>query len=123
MATILTFGSLTLSSSEIINFSWKRSFNINQVSTVALIEITQPGNLTPIELSIKARITANASSKFTLFTNLLSAKTLEPLNFLNRNLGSFYFADLSIDSDELDDLKDVLRMDCDLLFISNQNFS
>lgn len=120
--TRLTYGTLTLQSSEIISFTYDRSFNIVRQSTVSLFEITQPGNLAPHEMTISTRIDNDASAKFTLWTNKLAEKPLEALTFLNRAWGNYYLTDISIESDEMDLQGDVVKMDMKLSFLSNQNY-
>jgi hypothetical protein len=119
----LTYGTLTLSSTEIISFTYDRSFNMVRQGTIALFEITQPGNLGAHEISVTTRIDDNASAKFTQWVNKLSEKPLEAFTFLNRAWGNYYLTDVSIESDEMDLQGDVIKMDMKLNFLSNQNFA
>lgn len=118
----LTYGTLTLHSSEILKFNFKRSFNISVMDTVSLLQITQPGNLTTVTFTIDTRITDNCSTKFTTWINKLAEKPLEALTFLGRSWGNYYLTDVDITSDQLDDAGDVLRMDMSLTLVGNQNF-
>lgn len=118
----LTYGTLTLHSSEIVSFGFKRDFRINTIETVALSEITQPGNLSAIGFTVNTTIRDNASQKFTLWTNKLAEKALEPFTFLNRVWGNYYLTSLDITSSELDDIGDVLRFDMKIELMNNQNF-
>lgn len=120
--TRLTYGTLTLHSSEIISFEFGREFQINTLETVALMEITQPGNLSPISFTVNTTIRDNASTKFTTWTNKLAEKPIEALTFLNRSWGNYYLSNVNITSAELDDVGDVLRFDMRVEFMGNQNF-
>ena len=122
MTTLLTYDTVTLDTSEIINFSYNREFKISNSSTVGDKEITQPGNLSPTVIKIEAYIRDNASTKFTNWTQKLSEKPLYDLIFLTRNFGKYYLSSLDISSDELGDDGDVLRFSMSVTFINNQNF-
>lgn len=118
----LTYGTLTLHSSEIVSFTYDREFKIINQGTVALLEITQPGNLSPIEFNLDCIIRDNASAKLTTWTNKLAEKPLEALTFISRSWGNYYLTNINIDCDEFDNFGDVLRMSMKLRFLSNQNF-
>lgn len=122
MATRLTYGSLTIDSSELISFNFTREFRINNVETIQLLEITQPGNLTPIEFTVSVRFTDDADTKFNNWQSKLAQKSLEPLTFLLYSWGNFYLSSLNINGDELDDYGNILRLNMDIKFIQNQNF-
>lgn len=118
----LTYGTLNLFSSEITSFSIDREFGIVKQGTVALLEITQPGILSPIELSVSTEIRQLASDKLTAWINKLAEKPLEQLTFLNRVWGNYYLTSVNIKSEEMDEDGDVLGMVMELKFIGNQNF-
>lgn len=122
MTTLLTYDTVTLDTSEILNFSYNREFKISNSPTVGDKEITQPGNLSPTMIKIEAYIRDNASIKFTAWVQKLSEKPLYDLLFLGRNFGKYYLSSLDISSDELDDNGDVLRFSMSITFINNQNF-
>lgn len=122
MTTLLTYDTVTLDTSEIINFSYNREFKISNSATVGDREITQPGNLSPTIIKIEAYIRNNASTKFTAWVQKLSEKPLYDLLFLTRNFGKYYLSSLDISSNELGDDGDVLRFSMSITFINNQNF-
>lgn len=122
MTTLLTYDTVTLLTSEIINFNYSREFTISKASTVGDKEITQPANLTPTTFKIEAYIRDNATTKFTSWVQKISEKPLYDLQFLTRNWGKYYLSSLEISSDELDDNGDILRFSMSLTFINNQNF-
>lgn len=120
--TVLTYGALSLASAEIINIRWLRSFEVVSIPTVNLTEITQPGNLSAIEIDITARITDNSRTKFNSWTALIATKPLEDLTLFTTNLGEYYLTNLDIATNELDDEGDILRMDLNINFKQNLNF-
>ena len=118
----LTYGTLTLLSTEVIKFSCNRSFKINTMETVSLSEITQPGNLSPITFQVSAIIRDNSTTKFNSWLNKVSEKPLETFTFLSRTWNNTYLTAVDIDSAELDTFGDILRFDMSLNFMVNQNF-
>jgi hypothetical protein len=118
----LTYDNLQLFSSEVIKFDTGREFQIVTQGTVAMLEITQPGNLTPIYLNIEAIVRGDASAKLTAWMNKVTEKPLAPLNFLNRNWGNSYLTKVEIDSEEMDEEGGVLAINMKLSFLINQNF-
>jgi hypothetical protein len=119
----LAYGSvLSLSSEEILNIRWSKKFQINSIPTINLTEITQPGNLTATEIEVQARITYNARSVFNNWTGLIAIKPLEQLVLFTSNLGNYYLISLDINTNELDDNGDILRLDMTLSFKENINF-
>lgn len=123
MYTVLAYGSvLSLGSDEVVNIRWNREFVVNSIATVNLTEITQPGNLSAIEIEVTVRITDDAREKFNNWTALIATKPLEDLELFSDDLGEFYLTNLTIDTNELDDTGDILRMDMELTFKQNLNF-
>lgn len=121
--TVLAYGSiLSFSSDEVINIRWNRQFTINSIPTVNLTEITQPGNLSAIEIEVSVRITNYARSAFDNWTELIGTKPLEDLELFSTNLGEYYLTNLTINTNELDDVGNILRMDMELSFKQNLNF-
>jgi hypothetical protein len=119
----LAYGSvLSLSSEEVLNIRWSKKFQINSIPTINLTEITQPGNLTATEIEVQARITYNARSVFSNWTGLIAIKPLEQLVLFTSNLGNYYLISLDINTNELDDNGDILRLDMTLSFKENINF-
>ena len=120
---VLAYGStLNFGSDEVINIRWNREFGINSIPTVNLTEITQPGNLTAIEIEVTVRVTDNAKEKFNNWTALIASKPLEDLELFTDDLGEYYLTNLEINTNELDDNGDILRMDMSLTFKENLNF-
>ena len=119
---VLEFGELTLSSNELIDFTYSTSFNIQKQPTIISLELTQPGNLSPIEFTVISIIRDNCSNKFTQWHNYIRSKPLELLTFLQRVWGNYYLTDMKVSCEELDNNGDILRMRMTLTFLSNQNF-
>ena len=119
---VVQYGSLVLTSAEVTDFSYDRTFNIISQSTIVSLELTQPGNLSPIEIKVNAIVRDNASTKFTQWHNLLATKPLELLTLWQRVWGNYYLKNMSVSSEELDKFGDIIRMRMSLVFISNQNF-
>lgn len=122
MSTLLTYDNLTLHSSEIIDFTYSRQFNIVVDTTVGDRQITQPGNLSPTIIEINTHIHDNATTKFTSWIQKVSSKPLSDLNFLTRNLGQYYLSSVDISSAELTSTGDILRFSMKVKFTNNQNF-
>lgn len=120
---ILTYGTLSLHSSEILKFDYKRSFNIIEQPTTSGVVITQPGNLSSTDFVIDVLIRNDASLKFTSWTNKMAEKPLEAFTFLSRSWGNYYLTDIDINCDEFDAAGDILRMSMNLSFKSNINFN
>lgn len=120
--TVLTYATLSLTSDEVSNIRWRREFQISSLLTVNLTEITQPGNLTAIELEVTATIRNNARTEFNSWTALLATRPLENLTLFTTNLGDYYLTSLEINTNELDDVGDILRMDLVMNFKQNMNF-
>jgi hypothetical protein len=120
--TALTYGTLSLESSEVLNIRWRREFQITSLPTVNLTEITQPGNLTAIDLEVTATIRNNARTAFNNWVALLATKPLETLTLFTTNQGNYYLSSLDISTNELDDVGDILRLEMILTFKQNQNF-
>ena len=123
MATRLTYGTIILDSSEIIDFRLDREFKISSLSTIGLLEITQPSNLTPLIFDVSASIRDNADIKMNAWLDLINQKPKLSLNFLSKNWGDFYLNKLSISSNEMDNTGKILRFDLKVILINNQNFS
>lgn len=119
---VLEFGELEIKSDELIDFTYSSSFNIQKQPTIISLELTQPGNLSPIEFNVNAQIRDNASAKFTAWHNYIRSKPLELLTFLQRVWGNYYLTDLKITCEEIANDGDILRFRMTLVFLSNQNF-
>lgn len=122
MGTRLTYSTLTLSSTELIKVSYRRQFKVEQQSTVAQLQLTQPGNLTAPDITVTAIIRDNASTKFNAWTAKLAEKPWEGLTLLNRNWGNCFLTSVDITTEELDEVGDILRFEMSLDFVVNQNF-
>jgi hypothetical protein len=123
MATIVNFDGLLIDSSELLSFTYNREFQINTLNTVNDKVLTQPGNLSPITFTFDVRITSGAAIKFFQWRNKLQQKVLAALVFSGDDYGGFYLSRLNIQSNNLDDVMDVLIFDMKLEFIQNQNFN
>lgn len=122
MTTILTYGTVTLDGSEILNVKLSTGLQIEENDTFNPKVVTQPGNIKPITFDISASIRKNTSAKFDTWLNLILTRPLENLIVYNRNFGLTYFNSLDITSTELEKNGDVLFFDMELSFTQNVNF-
>lgn len=120
--TILTYDNLTLHSSELLTFNISSEFAITRQGTVNDREITQPGNVRPLEINITAKVSENGMDKMINWRDKPLSKPLYNLILFDLNWGGYYLTNVEINTNELDDVGKILRFKMAIVFLQNISF-
>lgn len=119
----ITYGTLPITSEELLTIRVSCSLKINEVDTFNAYTITSPGNISPIRWTISAKIRKDATTKFNNWLNEVQTRPLKTLNIFKLNYPEVYLTNVDVTATEINLDGDVLWFDMQLQFTQNINFA
>lgn len=118
----ITYGTLTITSEELIKIRMNASVKINEVDTFNLYTITNPGNVSPFVWQIDTKIRKNSTTKFLAWCDEIQLRPMKNLTIFARTYQDIYLTGLDITASEIAPNGDLLWFDMNLRFTQNVNF-
>jgi hypothetical protein len=114
--SVLTFSTLTLYSSELIETNFDQSISITSHSTLPNITLSQPGSIGLGEIEVKAIITSEVQTLLPQIHGLFNNRQMAALTIIGVSYGNYYFNKLNYLIDSTDELRRPLRLEISLGF-------
>lgn len=120
---VVTFGDLTIYTSELVGFGYDQSWDISEHKTVSNQNLTQPGSLNAGQIQVRVTLRLDCAIVLAQVYGLHRNRSQNVLQALGIDYGLCYFSSLSFNVQTLDDLQAPLTADLDMTFTqANENY-
>lgn len=114
---VLTYGSLTLDSTEILRVNFSHGVSIGEQPTLSGYDLTQTGSIKPLRITVEMKLRGDLTVTIIDWVNALESRAIQSLDLIGILWGDFYLESLDVTSTGLDNSAGTIFMDMTVSFV------